>query len=74
MITNRLSAVRLSGDRQQPRTGHRLPGSSGRSHQNHGVTSPPIRITVVTATKNSVDTLSECLASVYRQSYVSRPV
>lgn len=72
MITNRLSAVRLSGDRQQPRTGHRLPGSSGRSHQNHGVTAPPIRITVVTATKNSVDTLSECLASVYRQSYVHR--
>jgi hypothetical protein len=74
MTTNRLSAVRLNSDRQQSRVRHRLHGSSERSQQNHALTAPPIRITVVTATKNSVDTLSECLASVYRQSYVFRPV
>ncbi len=56
-LSKPLHALHLSG---RPRV---------RKLRPHRVTAAPLKISVITATKNSVDTLAECLASVHRQSY-----
>ena len=72
MTTHLLSAATLNHERRPPRARDGLPRSSGSPRRDQAPPAAPVRISVVTATKNSVDTLAECLASVYQQSYVHR--
>jgi len=52
------------------RARHQSAGRKARKSRLQLVTTPPLKISVITATKNSADTLAECLASVLKQSYV----
>lgn len=60
-----------SGVTRKPGRPRRQPsGYKARKPRLQPVTAPPLKISVITATKNSADTLAECLASVKKQSYV----